>query len=156
MKGVTSRPTQSIEELFKTERLGLIRLGYLLSGSRELAEDAVQIAFAEASARWDQIDNHTAYLKRVVVNRIKDEQRRSARRPTTRLLHRHVEPVTSIPEIDETWHLIQDLPWVQQAVVVLRFYEDLPLVEIAELLGRRPSTIRSDLRRALARLRKAL
>jgi DNA-directed RNA polymerase specialized sigma24 family protein len=41
-------------------------------------------------------------------------------------------------------------------VVVLRFYEDLPLLEIARLLQRPPATIRSDLRRALGRLRKAL
>ncbi|MGI8900103.1 MAG: sigma factor-like helix-turn-helix DNA-binding protein, partial [Nocardioides sp.] len=35
-------------------------------------------------------------------------------------------------------------------------YEDLPLVEVAGLLGRPASTVRSDLRRALDRLRKEL
>jgi len=40
--------------------------------------------------------------------------------------------------------------------VVLHYYEDMPLVEIGHLLDRSASTVRSDLRRALTRLRKAL
>ena len=62
--------------------------------------------------------------------------------------------VTSIPEIDETWTLVRQLPTTQRAVVVLHYYEDLPLVEIGQLLNRPASTVRSDLRRALTRLRK--
>jgi DNA-directed RNA polymerase specialized sigma24 family protein len=38
----------------------------------------------------------------------------------------------------------------------LRFYEDLALADIATLLGRRASTVRSDLRRALMGLRESL
>ena len=59
-------------------------------------------------------------------------------------------------EIDETWGVISALPWPQRAVVVLHYYEDLPLIEVAELLGRPAATVRSDHRRALERLRKAL
>lgn len=58
--------------------------------------------------------------------------------------------------MDETWTILQRLPHKQRMVVVLRFYEDLPLLEIARLLDRPPATVRSDLRRALGRLRKAL
>jgi RNA polymerase sigma factor (sigma-70 family) len=72
------------------------------------------------------------------------------------LLRPGPEPVTAIPEIDETWVLVRQLPVTQRAVVVLHYYEDLPLVEIGQLLDRPASTVRSDLRRALDRLRKAL
>ncbi len=48
------------------------------------------------------------------------------------------------------------LPWVQRAVVVLHYYEDLPLTEVAALLDRPAATVRSDHRRALDKLRKAL
>jgi RNA polymerase sigma factor (sigma-70 family) len=48
------------------------------------------------------------------------------------------------------------LPTAQRAVVVLRFYEDLRLGQIASLLGRPASTVRSDLRRALAKLKGSL
>jgi RNA polymerase sigma factor (sigma-70 family) len=48
------------------------------------------------------------------------------------------------------------LPVAQRTVVVLRFYEDLGLIEIASLLGRPASTVRSDLRRALTKLKGSL
>jgi RNA polymerase sigma factor (sigma-70 family) len=60
------------------------------------------------------------------------------------------------PELDEAWRFIQALPVAQRTVVVLRFYEDLGLTEIAALLGRPPSTVRSDLRRALRKLKGSL
>ena len=44
----------------------------------------------------------------------------------------------------------------QRAVVVLRYFADLPDVKIAEVLGCRPSTVRSLVRRALRVLRKEL
>ena len=60
------------------------------------------------------------------------------------------------PEVDETWTQLARLPWAQRAVVVLHYYEDLPLVEVAGLLDRPVATVRSDHRRALDKLRKAL
>jgi RNA polymerase sigma factor (sigma-70 family) len=51
---------------------------------------------------------------------------------------------------------VRALPHRQRAVVVLRFYEDLSLTEIAALLDRPDSTVRSDLRRALTTLRRSL
>ncbi len=89
------------------------------------------------------------------MNVAKDGQRRHFRRlclvPWT-----ETELITCIPEVDETWALIQRLPSAQRAVVVLHYYEDLPLVEVANILDRPASTVRSDLRRALDRLRSAL
>ena len=45
---------------------------------------------------------------------------------------------------------------IRRAVVLLRFYEDMPEAEIARLLDRPLNTIKSDLRRALERLRPVL
>lgn len=148
-----SRP--ALEEAFAQQRLPLLRLAYLLSGSRDAAEDHVQAAFLSAHQNWQRIEDPGAYLRRAVVNRVKDEQRRTFRRRSY-VLPPEPEPVTRQPEIDETWHRVRRLPDRQRAVVVLRFYEDLALVDIARLLERPPSTIRSDLRRALDRLRKEL
>jgi RNA polymerase sigma factor (sigma-70 family) len=146
--------TPVLEETYRELRLPLLRLAFLLTGSRETAEDVVQGAFASAQPRWHRIDDPPAYLRRTVVNLAKDGQRREFRR--RRLLRPEPEPVTAIPEIDETWALVRQLPVTQRAVVVLHYYEDLPLVEISHLLDRPASTVRSDLRRALDRLRKAL
>ncbi len=143
-----------LEETYRELRLPLLRLAFLLTGSRETAEDLVQSAFAAAQPRWHQIDDPPAYLRSSVVNLAKDGQRREFRR--RRLLRSEPEPVTAIPELDETWVLVRRLPATQRAVVVLHYYEDLPLVEIGRLLERPANTVRSDLRRALRRLRKDL
>ena len=78
------------------------------------------------------------------------------RRAKDRRLPRAPEPVTSIPEVDETWAVLLRLPVRQRTVVVLHFYEDQSLVAIGRLLGRPAATVRSDLRRALATLRSQL
>jgi RNA polymerase sigma factor (sigma-70 family) len=143
-----------LEETYRELRLPLLRLAFLLTGSRETAEDLVQSAFAAAQPRWHQIVDPPAYLRRSVVNLAKDGQRREFRR--RRLFRPEPEPVTAIPEFDETWALVRRLPATQRAVVVLHYYEDLALVEIGRLLDRPASTVRSDLRRAHARLRKDL
>lgn len=141
-----------LDQVYRDHRVTLVRLGFLLTGSQEDGEDLVQSAFLTASARWSEIEQPLAYLKRAVVNQASDLLKRRVRergRPAA-------EVVTEIPEIDEMWVIIQRLPHRQRIVVVLRFYEDLPLLEIARLLQRPPATVRSDLRRALGRLRKAL
>lgn len=143
-----------IEETYRELRLPLLRLAFLLTGSRETAEDVVHSAFASAQPRWSGIEDPPAYLRRSVVNLAKDGQRREYRR--RRLSSSEPEPVTAIPELDETWAHVRRLPVTQRTVVVLHYYEDLPLVEIGRLLDRPASTVRSDLRRALARLRKEL
>ena len=154
MTGTDTAPP-GFEETYREHRLALVRLAFLVCGSRESSEDIVQSVFTSAHPRWSQIQNHPAYLRQAVVNLAKDGQRRQVRR--LRLAPPAApEPVTAIPEIDETWALIQDLPTIQRAVVVLHYYEDLPLVEVAAVLDRPASTVRSDLRRALDRLRKAL
>ena len=146
--------TLSLEEAYRGHRLALLRLAYLVGASRELAEDVVQAAFASAHTRWDQVDDPLPYLKRAVVNQVKDDQRRWYRRRHRAL---PLSPQAVLPpEIDEAWGVISALPWPQRAVIVLHYYEDLPLIEVAELLGRPAATVRSDHRRALERLRKAL
>src|SRR4051812_30699736 len=107
--------TESLEEAYRAHRVALLRLAYLVGASRELAEDVVQSAFAGAQPRWDHVDDPLAYLKRAVVNQVKDEQRRWYRRRRQRASEQmapHVLP----PEVDETWAASQrcrglSAPW---------------------------------------------
>ena len=151
MRDLNTEPSPAIEDVYRGERLGLLRLAFLLTGARDQAEDIVQTAFAAAQPRWDELSDPLAYLRRVVVNRARDlHRRRYRRRP-------RLEPaVTHLPEIDETWAELRRLPDRQRAVVVLRFYADLPLTDIARLLDRPEGTVRSDLHRALDQLRRTL
>ena len=142
----------SLEAVYRASWLGLTRLAYLLIGDRNEAEDAVQTVFMTAAARWDRIDEPAAYLRRAVVNRAHDAHRRTLRTPA--IATPRVPP--GEPDLDEAWTFIQELPVAQRAVVVLRFYEDLGLTDIASVLGRPPSTVRSDLHRALTKLKGSL
>jgi RNA polymerase sigma factor (sigma-70 family) len=144
-----SRDTRNLEVVYRTSRVSLTRLAYLLVGDRGEAEDVVQTVFTAATAHWDTIEEPTAYLRRAVVNRANDVHRRSFR--TAPLVTSRELP--GEPEVDETWRFVETLPMAQRTVVVLRFYEDLGLTDIASLLGRSASTVRSDLRRALTRLK---
>jgi RNA polymerase sigma factor (sigma-70 family) len=142
-----------LEAVYRASWLELTRLAYLLVGDRSEAEDIVQAVFTTAASRWDSIKYPPAYLRRAVVNRANDVHRRSFERAGTVV---GVGSTTGEPEVDEVWALLGGLSSAQRAVVVLRFYEDLELADIASLLGRPPSTVRSDLRRALSKLRGLL
>lgn len=148
----TSTGPPDLARIYRDHRLSLLRLAYLLTGSHELGEDLVHAAFAAALPRWSHIDHPLAYLQRTIINGAADQHRRTHRERTIPV----PEPATHPPEIDEVWAQIKKLSPVQRTVVVLRFYEDLPLVHIAALMDRPPATVRSDLKRALEHLRKVL
>jgi RNA polymerase sigma factor (sigma-70 family) len=146
-----SSGSEQIEEVYRSLSGPLVRLAYLLVGDREDAKDIVQSVFASASHRWDAIDDPQAYLRRAVVNRANDSHRKAFRRA------RHPLPIggdyADEPELDGVWRFVQSLPPPQRAVIVLRYYADLTLVDIADVIGRPASTVRSDLRRALTNLK---
>ena len=151
MREVSPEPG-SLEAVYRASWLALTRLAYLLVGDRNEAEDVVQTVFTTAAARWDRIEEPGAYLRRAVVNRANDAHRRTLRTPAMET----PRGSPGEPELDEVWRFIQTLSGAQRTVVVLRFYEDLGLAEIASLLGRPASTVRSDLRRALTKLKGSL
>jgi RNA polymerase sigma-70 factor (sigma-E family) len=143
-------------ELFVSERAEMVRLAHLISGSNALAEEIVQDAFVRLRDRWGRLDKPGGYLRTTVVN----AARQHLRRLDVEHRYAHLMPqdhvVTGDPEIDETWDAVCRLPERQRAVLALRFYEDLPEAEIAEILGCRVGTVKSNLHRALRKLRREL
>jgi RNA polymerase sigma-70 factor (sigma-E family) len=134
--------------LYADRYLPMVRLATLLVDRVEVAEEIVQDAYAVLYRRWDRIENPQAYLRLEVVNRSRDALRR--RRVARRLTFRSTE-VRDHP--DEMADAIARLPERQRTAVVLRFYEDLAIEQIAEAMGTRPGTVKSWLHRAMARLR---
>lgn len=130
------------------------RLAHLLTGSASAAQDIAQDAMVAVHQRWAEIDNPSAYLRATVVNLSRMAMRRWVRE--RRYARRRVETVTTNPEYDETWQQLRRLPAQQRAVIVLRFYEDLSLAEISELLSKPVGTVKSTLHRALENLREVL
>jgi RNA polymerase sigma factor (sigma-70 family) len=131
----------------------MIRLAWLLVGSRAVAEEVVHDAFLALHQRWDAVDNPGGYLRRSVVNGAMSWRRR--RDHEERLFAVVGEPPpTGDPAIDTMWDAVQRLTPNRRAVVVLRYWADLPHAEIAEILDCPVATVRTRLHRALADLRK--
>ena len=129
---------------------GMVRLAHLVSGSEALGEEVAQDAFLGLQQHWDTVEHPDAYVRSAVLNRARTAARRASRERLGEVPDR---PRDLSPETDAVWDVLRRLPDRQRAAVVLRFYEDLPEVEIARLLGCRPGTVKSLLHRALARLK---
>lgn len=153
----------SFDELVVSNERRLLRLALMLSGGVHSAEDLVQTVLARAHRRWDRIsslDHPEAYLRTMVVNEFLSWRRRLKNRevPMAELVEPPAgEDITGRQaQRDAAWRLLANLPRQQRAVLVLRFYEDLPDDEIAAVLGCSASTVRSNAARGLANLRASL
>jgi RNA polymerase sigma factor (sigma-70 family) len=144
----------TFEDLFRSRYEPMVRVAFLLVGSRAEAEDVVQDAFARIELRWARLDNAEGYLRRCVVHRSYDVLRRRRLEQRFRLLHR--EERTTELAADELGDALASLAPKRRAAVVLRYYAGLPEREIAEVLRVRPGTVKSMLHRALAQLREVI
>lgn len=148
-----TQPVAEIEDLYRSHRQSMVRLARLLTGSPAVAEELVQEAFIKFARSAGKKDEPAAYLRVIVVNLCRSQQRRN-------LIERRLAPkapvLSGTAEIDETWDVIRKLPFRQRAVLMLRYYEDLPEADIARLVDCRPGTVKSALHRGLAPLRKEL
>ena len=151
---------RSLEELYVEEAPRALRLAYLLTGDRPLAEDLVHDAFVRVAARRGALRDPQAfgaYLRRAVVNRanshfrhqrvVRDNLRRQQAAPAA-ASH---EAVVDRREV--LWEALAQLPARQRTALVCRYYLDLSERETADALGCRPGTVKSAVSRGLATLR---
>jgi DNA-directed RNA polymerase specialized sigma24 family protein len=131
---------QALAAVYSADFERLVRLAYLLTGSRVIAEDLVQDSFLRLQDRWHDGRAPSAYLRTVVVNACRGHHRRVRREAAAfaDLVYDGVQPETPV-----LLDALARLPYRQRAALVLRFYEDRPEGEIAALLGCRPATVRS-------------
>ena len=137
----------------------LVRTAFLLTGDRFLAEDLAQTALTRVYASWRRVrraDDVDAYVRRVLVNANAGRFRK--RRVAEQLVavpadgRSHV-PHEPIAQRSALMAALAELPVRQRAVVVLRYWEDLPEREVAAVLGCSVGTVKSQASKALARLR---
>ena len=155
----------SFDEYALARGPALVRFAFLLSGDWALAEDLAQEALISTHLKWRRIqkmEHPDAYVRRVVARRVLSWRRRrsSGERPagflhdTTALTGQ--ESADVLAERDRVWTLLSGLPRRQRAVLVLRYYEDMPDAEIAHVLGLAQSTVRVHALRGLTALREVL
>jgi RNA polymerase sigma factor (sigma-70 family) len=139
---------------------GGIRLAYLLTGDRAVAEDLVQEASSVSWGGSGSSATPTAfepYLRRTIVNLSKNHfRRRAVERAYLERQGPRAEDVRTDPDV-ATYATLRSallrLPLRQRTALVLRYFEDLPDATIAELLRCRPATVRSLVARGLEALR---
>ncbi|MGW4484578.1 sigma-70 family RNA polymerase sigma factor [Amycolatopsis sp. NPDC004368] len=154
--------TTSFDE-FVAERLdGLLRYATVLTDDPHLAQDIVQDVLLRAQERWAKIDSPPTYVRRMVTNEYLSWRRRAVRRvvPSSHEVLDAIGPPAADPAVayderDEMLARLAALPRKQRAAVVLRYYENYSDEEIGAVLRCAPSTVRSQISRALATLRAA-
>jgi RNA polymerase sigma-70 factor (sigma-E family) len=135
---------------------GLMRLAYVLAGDQHSAEDLLQSALARAAARWRHIKGSPeAYVRRAMYNEQISRWRRGRESVMADLPETGVGDRSA--EVDLRLALeraLLALPSRKRAVLVLRYYEDLPEKQVAEILGCSVGTVRSQTHKAIAQLRQ--
>jgi RNA polymerase sigma-70 factor (sigma-E family) len=144
---------------FATSRWpGLVRLAFGLTGDRWLAEDLAQTTLARAYVAWRRVsraDDPDAYLRRILINASnrRFRRRRVTEQPGDPPEMSVEDPADLVGERSALLAALRQLPPGQRAVIVLRYWQDLTDAQIAAALGCSPGTVRSQLSRALAKLR---
>ena len=156
----TSDERASLATLYDRSAPSAIRLAYLLTGDRTLAEDLAQDAFVRVAghlAHLREAAAFDAYLRRAVVNLTKNHFRRRAVERAfldrARSARDAAGPEQPVVDRRATMAALAKLPQRQRAAIVLRFYEDLPEDEIARILGCRNGTVRSLVTRGVHAMR---
>ena len=146
-------------EFMHSHWLQLVRLGYVLTGDKGLAEDLAQTGLARAYSSWPQIrraGDPDAYVRRVMVNANRSwfRKRRVAEQLTG--IIPEPAPADATRRSDDRVTLMAallSLPLGQRSVVVLRFWLDMTETQVAEMLGCSVGNVKSQASRALAKLR---
>ncbi len=151
------RRPETFEDFVVATGHRMLRTAVLLTGDRHAAEDLVQSAYAQAFARWrlvSRADDPAAYT-RAILTRIFLADRRRRRVPELPMLEgadrvaASTDPALRLSLLEA----LATLAPIDRAVLVLRYFHDLPVAQTAAQTGLSESACRTRSSRALARLR---
>jgi RNA polymerase sigma-70 factor (sigma-E family) len=158
--GPGARTEQDFRAFVELRWPALVRFGYLLTGDWGAAEDLAQVALERTWKRWRHVRNERPehYVKAAMANQMRSRWRLRRPEPAT------VAEVTvrGLVEGPGDRHAMRDALWAEllrlpprmRAVVVLRVWEDLSEAETARVLGMSAGSVKSQMSRAMARLRE--
>ncbi|WP_063795257.1 MULTISPECIES: SigE family RNA polymerase sigma factor [Streptomyces] len=163
-----NRLDDSYEESFARYVVGarpaLRRNAFVLVGDWFAADDLVQQTLIAVYRHWERLDRHdalSAYTRTVMVRLFIDERRKH--RWTRELLQDSLPEPAPAPEeltrVGDRMVLLKalsDLTARQRGLVYLRYWEDLSVEDVAQIMGCSSSTVRGSTSRALRILRERL
>ena len=133
---------------------GQVRRAFLLLGSNDAANDVVHDAMVAVYGRWNVIEQPGPYLNRVVLNACREHARQRNRHE--RVLHRIGVEAGEQGVSDILDDILRALPFNHRAAIVLRYYAQMSVAEIADALGARPGSVGPWIDRGLKKMRSAL
>ena len=154
----------AVTQLYAAHYRSLVRLGALLLRDTALAEEVAQDAFVSMHGAWRRLrdpEKALAYLRRSVVNGVRDAQRRAvvaakhAPRPEPTGASAEHGALLAL-EHAEVMTALRTLPDRQREVLVLRYYSDLSEAEIAAALDISRGAVKSHAHRGMTALRSTL
>ena len=151
----------TFDEFVAEQGQPLLRLAFVLTGDRHLAEDLAQTALADAYRHWRKVAAARApdaYVRRMLVNaHLSWRRRRSTTERPTELDETAgdwaADPGEAIAAREQMRMLLASLAPRARTVLVLRYYADLTDAAISEAMGVSESSVRATASRALASLR---
>lgn len=151
-------------DLFEREGRSLVRLARLFVDDRNAAEDLVQEAFIRLARSAGRIHDSTKaapYLRSIVLNLARDHNRRGLVSLRHRLPfeHERAEEEDRLVLRDDQREVIdalRDLPHRQRDCLVLRYYQELGIDDIAATLGISRNSVKTHLQRGLTAMESRL
>ena len=145
-------PRESVEAVFRADAERLWRAIYAFVGDAEIASDAVAEAFAQVLHRGAAVRDPAAWTWRTAFRVSAGALKARSSFGTASTPAEHLDQYGD-PDLLAA---LRQLPDAQRAAVILFYYADLPIREIAARLGTNSLAVRANLSRGRRRLRQLL
>jgi RNA polymerase sigma-70 factor (ECF subfamily) len=158
---VSAAVSADFNAFYRHEYPSIRALVWTLTGDLGVAEDLTQESFLRAHARWSDVsgyDEPGAWVRRVAINLATSVLRRRGREARALVRFRARERREwELPQDDrEFWAAVRALPARQASVLALHYYEDLPISDIATVLGIAEGTVKAHLHKGRHNLARRL
>ncbi|MCK0112637.1 SigE family RNA polymerase sigma factor [Ornithinimicrobium sp. F0845] len=163
------REPEGFREFVQRRSPALLRTAWMLTGDPAAAEDLLQTALARTWPHWDRVrhGHPEAYVRTAMVRTNASWRARFWHReratdltsaghgisPRQYAVADHSGPVTDRVVLAEA---LAALPVRQRQAVVLRYFDDLAVREVAEIMNCSEGTVKSQTAKGLARLRETV
>lgn len=154
---LSERVKQQAERLFHAHKNSILRLSYSYLHNMVDAEEILQetlIQFLKTAPTLSSPSHEKAWLLRVAGNLSKNRIQYNSLRRTDELQESLLSDNCS--DLSFVWDAVKQLPPSCREVIHLYYYEGYSSQEIARILGRNASTVRSNLRDGRMKLRQQL
>lgn len=163
------REPEGFREFVVGRSPSLLRTAWMLTGDAASAEDLLQTALARTWPHWSRVrqGHPEAYVRQVMVRtnaswrarfwtREKPTDLASASVGIRTDLYADTDPSGSVTDRLVLAQALAQLPLRQRQAVVLRYFDDLSVAAVAEIMGCSEGTVKSQTAKGLARLREVI